>query len=228
MPKIIASFTGEGFKASATEYENGMVEFLADADIDADGANGQSGKRAAYMVADKGSEALANGGMGFVDGKVIGVKSWFKDIVILGPDGQPKVFPGGIIGSRTSYVRHIPGTDKPMPADDPAAYIDSEMIPYMVVPPIIIQKTRGAVMGCRCLATNIKTGKTSEGIVADIGPRNKVGEVSIQMARELGIPESPRWGGAVSPIIKYQLWPGEPSTRTGVAVRLRWSSGKYI
>jgi len=63
------------------------VHFLADADIDADGANGQNGALAAYKVDNSGSELLANGGMKIVNGRVVCAHSWARDIVILGDDG---------------------------------------------------------------------------------------------------------------------------------------------
>src|SRR6266516_4401605 len=82
--------------------EGEKVTFDADADIDAAGANGQNGARAAYREDDKGSEALANGGMGIRHGEVVGAEDWFRDIVVV-EDDKPKIFPGGIIVSKTAY-----------------------------------------------------------------------------------------------------------------------------
>ena len=206
---------GEGFECDVIEYSDGRVHFIADADIDADGANGQFGMRPAYAVANTGSEDLANGGMMVLRGKVVLAEAWAKDIVIFGSDLQPKVFPKGVIASKTAY--RFRGVAK----DDPCAYVDSETVPYMVVPPLIIQKTKGIVMGCRCRVTNTQNGRVSEGVVADIGPRKKIGEVSIQMARELGIPESPRHGGEDSPIIRFELWPGVAALVNGVSYPLQ-------
>ena len=57
--------TIEGCKIRLEDGPEGeKVTFIADADIDADGANGQNDARAAYKADDSGSEALANGGMG--------------------------------------------------------------------------------------------------------------------------------------------------------------------
>jgi hypothetical protein len=81
------------------------VHFLADADIDADGANGQNGAPAAHKADDSGTELLSNGGMKIVRGKVVCAQSWARNIVILNDDNEPKVFPGGIIASMTWY-RH--------------------------------------------------------------------------------------------------------------------------
>ena len=219
--RSLGKFSGEGFTSEVLEDSCGKVFFLADADIDADGANGQDGSRPAYTTNDNGSEFLANGGMGIKGGKVVGVTDWFKHIVILGEDGQPKVFYGarGVIASKTAY--RYPGLS-PL---DPLAYVNSETVPYMVVPPVIISATNGAVMGCKCLVTNVQNGRSVYGMVADVGPRVKVGEVSIHMARLLGIPESPRYGGTNLPIIKYELWPGVVTDIKGV--KLLSSRGTY-
>ncbi len=198
--RTLGTITNEGFSCTITEEDDGRVHFLADADIDADGANGQHGAPAAYKVDDSGTELLANGGMKIVQGKVVCAKSWARSIVILDDDNEPKVFPGGIIASMTWY-RH-PGKAK----DDPAAYIDSETVPYIVVPALVIQKTAGIVRGCKARVT--WQGKAVDCVVADRGPANKIGELSIAAARAVGLPASPRTGGTTKPDVLYELWPG--------------------
>lgn len=202
--RTIATLAGEGFQCVIKEDADGRVFFTADADIDADGANGQNGKIAAYMVGNKGSEHLANGGMKMQGGRVVESEPWFRDIVILDSQGAPREFPGGIIASKTAY--RYPGKDP----EDPAAYVDSETVPYIVVPPIIKTATKGIVLGCKCRAVNLANGREAYGVVADIGPRTKSGEVSIEMARRIGLPSNPRNGGSSTPNISYELWPGIP------------------
>ena len=172
--RILGKITNEGFSSTIVEEEDGRVHFLADADIDADGANGQNSAPAAYKVDDTGTELLANGGMKIVGGKVVCAHSWARDIVILGEDNQPKLFPGGIIASMTWY-RH----PRKLPSD-PAAYVDAETVPYIVVPPLIIQKTMGIVRGCKAQVTF--RSRSVECVVADRGPSNKIGELSIAAA----------------------------------------------
>ena len=196
----IGTITGEGFECVINEDADARVFFTADADIDADGANGQHGKIAAYRADGKGSEALANGGMGIVRGKVVFTKSWGRDIVLIGPDNQPLVLPSGIIPSKTWY-RHASTR-----VSDPAGYLDSETENYIVVPPLIVQETAGIVRGCKCAAT--WKGKRAFGVAGDLGPRNKSGELSIAMARELGLPSSPITGGSDEPDVLYEFWPG--------------------
>lgn len=203
MDRELGVIAGEGFSCLIREDATKRVYFTADADIDADGANGQNGGPAAYRIDDKGTEALANGGMKVVSGKVICAESWAHNVVILDVDNEPKVFPGGVIASKTWY-RH-PGKM----ANDPNAYIDAETVPYIVVPPLIVQQTTGIVRGCKARITY--KGKTVECVVADHGPSTKIGEVSIAAARAVGIPSSPRNGGVAAPQVFYELWPGTPA-----------------
>jgi hypothetical protein len=198
--KTLGTITNEGYSCTIKQDDSGRVFFTADGDIDADGANGQNGGPAAYKADNRGTELLANGGMAIRNGRVICAQSWARDIVILGPDNEPKVFPGGIIASITWY-RH-PGRA----ANDPSAYVDAETVPYIVVPPLIIQTTDGVVRGCKARVS--RGDKSVDCVVADKGPRNKIGELSIAAARAVGLRSSPRDGGTERPEILYELWPG--------------------
>ena len=198
--RTLGTISGEGFSCDILEDGDGRVHFTADADIDADGANGQAGGPAAYRDDDSGTEALANGGMKIQGGKVVCAQPWARDIVILGVDNEPMVFPGGVIASTTWY-RH-PGKA----LNDPSAYVDAETVPYVVVPPLIVQRTAGIVRGCKARVTF--QGRSVDCVVADRGPANKVGEISIAAARAVGLPESPRNGGTEKVEVEYELWPG--------------------
>jgi L-ascorbate metabolism protein UlaG (beta-lactamase superfamily) len=199
--RTLGRISGEGFLCEVFEDPDGRVHFTADADIDADGANGQNGGPPAYKVDNSGTEHLANGGMEIRNGKVVCAHDWARSIVILDNNNEPKVFPGGVIASMTWY-RH-PGKA----ADDPTAYVDSETVPYIVVPPLIIQKTKGVVRGSLARATF--NGKSVDCVVADKGPKTKIGELSIAAARALDIPSSPKHGGTSKPEVFYELWPGK-------------------
>jgi hypothetical protein len=214
----IKTFTGEGFTSTFSE-EMGRVFGKADFDIDADGANGQGGGQPAYMVGNKGSEHLGNGGMKMEGDRVVFSASWGKDIVFV-RDGRPLVLPGGVIPSRTAYS--LPDDGSP----EWERQIDSETVPYIVVQKDIIAGTEGAVMGCKARATY--KGKSVDCIVADVGPRAKIGEGSIALARALGIPHSPRTGGLERAEVLYELWPGVHGEIAGRKIPLRTSSGRYI
>ena len=198
---VLGTITTESFTCEIWEDPDGRVHFKADADIDADGANGQNGGRPAYTNTDSGSDYLANGGMAIrADGKVICEHSWARSVVILDTDNQPKVFPGGLIASMTWY-RHLAKKKS-----DPSAYVDSETVPYIVVPPLVVQKTTGVVRGCKARVS--WQGKSVDCVVADKGGATRIGELSIAAARALGIPESPRNGGLAAAEVLYELWPG--------------------
>jgi hypothetical protein len=198
--KQLGTIDGEGFACAVFQAADGRVFFTADADIDADGANGQNGASAAYRSDDSGSEALANGGMRLEAGKVVCAQPLARDVVILDADNQPKVFANGIVASKTWY------RDRSKAPADPAAYVDAETVPYIVVPPLVVQATAGVVRGCKARVT--WQGKSVDCVVADRGPTTKIGELSIAAARALGMPSSPRAGGVDAAEVLYELWPG--------------------
>jgi hypothetical protein len=201
--RIVGRIRVGDYECEIAEDDDGRVHFVAGATIDADGANGQHGAPAAYRADDTGSDWLANGGMAIVGGRVVCAKPWARDIAVLGDDGEPKVFDGGLIASKTWY-RH-PGKA----ADDPAAYVDSETVPYIVVPPLIVRKTAGIVCGCR--GRVMYGGKSVDCVVADLGPGQRIGELSIAAARAIGLRSSPKNGGTGKPQIQYEIWPGTPA-----------------
>ena len=198
--RTLGTITNEGYSCVISEDDHERVFFTADGDIDADGANGQNGGLAAYKADNSGTEDLANGGMSIRHGKVVCLHGWARDIVILGQDNEPKVFADGMIASLTWY--HHPGKLR----SDPAAYVDAEAVPYIVVPPLIIQATAAVVRGCKARVT--WNARSVDCVVADMGPRDRIGELSIAAARAVGLPSSPRNGGTDRPEILYELWPG--------------------
>jgi hypothetical protein len=211
MPRTLAVLTREGFTARIIEGDDKIVRFTADADIDADGANGQNGEIAAYRVDKKGSELLGNGGLGVKGGQAFFATSWGPDIAEVDEDGQPLVIDGVII-TKTAY--RYPGETDPR-----KKWVDAQTVPFIVVPPLIVRGVRGIVLGCRAFATVGR--KRIEGVVADVGPRTKCGEVSIAMAEALGIPSSPRDGGTNEPIVHYEIHPGVPATVNGHTFELQ-------
>lgn len=198
MKKLLGRIEG----VSIWQDDDLRVHYAAKAAIDADGSNSQSGGKAAYMTADRGLDWLANGGMKWDGSKVVIKNAWAKNIVILGADGQPRAFPGGVIASKTAW------RNPKKKENDPTAYVESSVVPYAVIPPLIRKKCKGVVLGCLVKMTNARNGKTVMGVVADIGPGAKIGELSIAAADALGIPSSPKSGGTASRIVLYEMWPG--------------------
>ena len=86
---------------------------------------------------------------------------------------------------------------------NPKRYVDSESIPYIVLPG---RRTFGAGLGDFCIVYNTANQKVYGGIYADSGPRDHIGEASIAMANALSIPSSPRNGG-ISAGVVYLVFP---------------------
>ncbi len=86
---------------------------------------------------------------------------------------------------------------------------------YVVVPPAIIKGVKGTVLGCQANLTNTRTGLTTEAVVGDIGPKAKLGEISVACATALGINPSPTSGGEAAHVVFYALKPGVPAVVDG-------------
>lgn len=129
--------------------------------------------------------------------------AWYGIVVDLNGDplvqGPNDPAPGFYI-SCTSLV------DKGYKISDPRRYVDAETIPYVVVPKDGI-KERGVKLGDICLVYNKSSDLYCPGIVAEAGPRGHWnGELSIAMAKAIGISNtSPRKGG-VSKGITYLVF----------------------
>jgi hypothetical protein len=103
--------------------------------------------------------------------------------------------------------------------------IDAESVPYIVVPPLILQGVKGIVLGCRALVTHIGNARTVEAVVADIGPRRKLGELSCECARRLGLDGDPNHGGTEDKVVSYTLFPGIPAKVDGILYALQPMGG---
>jgi len=97
--------------------------------------------------------------------------------------------------------------------------IDAMQVPYIVANPIIAQMVPGVVLGCIGQATY--RGRTVQAVLGDIGPRRKIGEGSIALARALGMLESPINGGVDNQAVDWAWFPGRPATINGVTYALK-------
>jgi hypothetical protein len=173
---------------SVIQDDDGRVHFTAAGRIDADGAI-----RAYHPDNKRGLDDLRNAG---------GPGNWYG--IVTDRTGKPFVqgpqdpAPGFYV-SATAYqwAGRAPS--------DPRRYVDSETIPYVVVSPLIRNAAKGIVLGCKARISY--NGRSVDAVVADIGPRKKIGELSIAAAKALGFPSSPRTGGVDSGV-RYELWPG--------------------
>jgi len=83
-------------------------------------------------------------------------------------------------------------------SSDPGRYINSETVPFIAVPGGFA-KDFGT--GDIAMVINKKNGRQAYAIVADVGPRDKIGEGSIFLAKTLGVMGTPKKGGAAGSIL---------------------------
>jgi hypothetical protein len=91
---------------------------------------------------------------------------------------------------------------------DPTRYVDASKIPYVVLPNEAAD-AGGARLGDFAVVMNLRNGKSSYAIYADIGT---MGEGSIALADNLGIWSDPREGGQ-SDAVLYLVFPGSGNLR---------------
>jgi hypothetical protein len=99
--------------------------------------------------------------------------------------------------------------------------LNANQVPFAVVPPQVIQKTQGIVLGSECLVTNTITKRQVLCVVGDVGPTSKVGEISVAAARAIGVPPNPVHGGESRKVIDYEVRVGKPATINGVRYKLQ-------
>ncbi|MBF0531276.1 MAG: hypothetical protein HQK55_18810 [Deltaproteobacteria bacterium] len=102
------------------------------------------------------------------------------------------------------YISTTSLEDTSKKATDPTRYVDSETVPFFVLPGKL---TFGASLGDFGVAVNSKNWEYCGCIFADTGPSGKIGEGSIALANALGVPSSPKHGGTGHGIV-YVVFPG--------------------
>lgn len=159
--------------------------FVSGMTIDADGAPN------AYNSDDTGLDELTNAGT---------PAHW--NGIITDREGNPLIqqesdpFPG-------YYISCTSLSDKTKKFTDPSGYVDASRIPYVALPGEVADR-RGARLGDFALVMNLRNGKSSFAIFADIGT---LGEGSVALADALGIRSDARRGGQSEGIL-YLLFPG--------------------
>ena len=174
--------------------------------VDADGAPN------AYHPSNTGLDYLANAGYPN--------HSWWKDVLVPDPADPSKAFvqPGGPFQGYFVAMTALraPGGV----ATDPATYVDSTKVPYVVIPTGFNTLPHVAKQGDVGFATNLANGKTAAFIVADAGGGNdaKLGEGSIALFTVLGgtKPNPKNGAGVPAGKIQYILFPN--SRKSGPAI----------
>jgi glycosyl hydrolase group 75 (putative chitosanase) len=168
--------------------------FISGMTIDADGApNAYHPDDAAD---DAGLDELANAG-----------KPGHWNGIITDRDGEPLIqqegdpFPGYYISCTTL-------SDQTKRFTDPTRYVDASRIPYVVLPQDVADRG-GAQLGDFAVVVNLRNGKSSFAIYADIGT---LGEGSVALANALDIQSDARDGGESDGIL-YLLFPGSGNRR---------------
>lgn len=84
-------------------------------------------------------------------------------------------------------------------------YVDSEAIPFFVLPG---GHNNDARLGDVGLVYNSVNGANCYGIYADVGPKDKIGEISLRMAEALDLNANPKSGGTKEKTIVTLVFPG--------------------
>lgn len=158
---------------------NGVYIFTAGMMIDADGS-----PRAYHKDRTKGLDFLGNAGKpGNWWALATDNKKANGNPLVQQPDDPAPGF----------YISMTSLQDESKKYADPTRYVNSETIPFIVIPPKFSANFK---LGDIALAVNTKNNKRCFAIVADIGPMNKIGEGSINLANQLGLRSNPKFGGA--------------------------------
>jgi hypothetical protein len=176
----------------------GAVYFTTGMTIDADGAY------RAYKVPNQGLDFDDNGKNPCEPtGKWIGVVVDAAGKPLAQGDDDP--CPGYLI-STTSLQ------DMTRAKTDPLRYVDSEAVPFIVLPGGHLGR---ASLGDYALVINTANGKFVHAVAADAGPKHHVGEASIAVAKALlgEKASNPRSGGTEKPVIRYIVFPGSADDR---------------
>lgn len=125
------------------------------------------------------------------------IVSWTgkADIDNDGPDGNPEHDPDH---QNTTSLRHPDGS-----------FINSETEFGIVIPESLIRDLKPAWLGSQSYVTYNK--KTAPAVVYDFGPANKIGEISVCLARFLGIDLSATKEIAASSGVHYEVHVGTPA-----------------
>jgi Fungal chitosanase of glycosyl hydrolase group 75 len=103
------------------------------------------------------------------------------------------------------YVSGTALINPAFPEASPYRYVDSESIPFIVLPG---KHNNKAKLGDAALVYNEKTGDNCYAVYGDVGPASKIGEGSIRLAEALKINAEPKSGGIASKSIVYLVFPG--------------------
>jgi hypothetical protein len=192
-----------------------IITFTTKMDVDADGANAQHGAddlhpgKFAYRLDNKGMDRLSSAGY---------PKGGWTNVLVRDPKDPTKPFADadGNLFSKTSLC-----LDTTLPDTDARKWVDADFFPYIVLPPEVISAVGRVVLGCYAVVRNIKDGRSVMAVVADVGPRGKIGEASIATALAVSMPNASPLNGDDRPIYSYEVHPGIPASLKGTIFPLQ-------
>jgi hypothetical protein len=172
------------------QSDDGSVTFYGEACVDADGSP------RAYHPYGQGLDYLDNAGH---PGNWWGIVTDSEGYPVI--QGENDLQPGYYVSTTSLRNRGFKATD-------PRRYVDSEKVPFIVVPAPVARAARGIVLGCRAQIMHPDSGVVVSAVVADLGPASHLGELSIAAARALALNPDPKSGGSSLRNFKYTFWPG--------------------
>lgn len=187
---------------------SGAVLFTAGMTIDADGAPN------AYGPKNKGLDYTAN---------ARGAQGWAA--LVTNQKGDPVRQKKGTYRGFYVSTTSLEQPDVPDVAN-PKRYIDARTISYIVLPRNFADRF-GIGLGDLAIVFNETTGRSAYAVFADVGPRGRIGEGSIALAKQLGMSADPRSSQALGHIT-YLIFPGS-AARGGkriTAARVRSAAAK--
>lgn len=101
------------------------------------------------------------------------------------------------------------------------ASLNADRDNYIALPPEVIRSVAPRVLGCAVEITDMRCRRKVLAIVGDVGPRGKLGEISIAAARDLLINPDPVHGGISERVFLYRIYPGVPGVIAGDVVQLQ-------
>jgi len=165
----------------------GGVLFTAGMTVDADGAPNAYGPR------NKGLDYTAN---------ARGAQGWAA--LVTNKQGNPVLQKRGpyrgFYVSTTSLEQHDIKDQA-----NPKRYVDARTVPYIALPRDFAERF-GITLGDVVAVFNEANGRSAYAIFADVGPRGRIGEGSIALAKALGMPADPRRSQAFGHIT-YLIFP---------------------
>jgi hypothetical protein len=187
----------------------GGVLFTAGMTIDADGAPN------AYAPHNRGLDYTAN---------AKGAEGWVA--LVTDDKGRPVVQKSGryrgYYVSTTSLEQRSVRDER-----NPKRYVDATKVPYIALPEDFAS-TFDIHLGDLALVVNQANGRAAYAVYADVGPKGRIGEGSIALAKALGMPANPRHDG-VAGGVTYLIFPGSAlPAKDGVTARNIKSSGTRL